>query len=130
MPVYEYFCINCKKAFEVNLSFNDYGRKKILCSNCKSAQVRRIISRVRFKRSESSRLAEMPDPASLEGLENDPQSLGRMMRSMSKETGDDLGPEFSEVVDRLESGQSPGEIERSLPDLDAGNDSSDLGGNE
>jgi Flp pilus assembly protein TadB len=50
-------------------------------------------------------------------LENDPQTLGKMIRSMSKETGEDLGPEFNEVVDRLESGQSPGEIENSLPDL-------------
>jgi len=60
----------------------------------------------------------MPDPTSLEGLENDPQSLGRMIRTMSKEGDEDLGPEFDEVVDRLESGQSPGEIEQALPDLE------------
>jgi len=70
------------------------------------------------KRSDASRLAEMPDPAKLEGIENDPQALGRMIRSMNQETGDDLGPEFDEVVDRLESGQSADEIERELPDLD------------
>jgi hypothetical protein len=36
--------------------------------------------------------------------------------------GEDLPPEFDEVVDRLESGQSPEEIEKSIPDLggDAG----------
>jgi hypothetical protein len=39
------------------------------------------------------------------------------MRKMSKEAGEDLGPEFNEVIDRLESGQSPEEIEKSLPDL-------------
>lgn len=60
----------------------------------------------------------MPDPTSLEGLEDDPQSLGRMIRTMSREGGEDLGPEFDEVVDRLESGQSPSEIEQALPDLE------------
>ena len=39
--------------------------------------------------------------------------------------GEDLPPEFNEVVDRLEKGQSPEEIEKSIPDL-----GSDAGGDE
>jgi hypothetical protein len=31
--------------------------------------------------------------------------------------GEDLGPEFSEVVNRLEAGQSPEDIEKAIPDL-------------
>jgi hypothetical protein len=45
-----------------------------------------------------------------------------MMRQMSDEMGEDLGPEFDEVVDRLERGQSPEEIEKDLPDLGAGDE--------
>jgi len=117
MPVYEYVCLTCNKRFDINLAYDEYGRHPVVCLHCGSKQVRRKISRLRLKRSEASRLADLPDSASLEGLENDPQTLGKMIRSMSKETGEDLGPEFNEVVDRLESGQSPGEIENSLPDL-------------
>jgi hypothetical protein len=40
-----------------------------------------------------------------------------MMRKMSSEMGEDMGPEFDEMVDRLEKGQSPEEIEKALPDL-------------
>jgi hypothetical protein len=40
-----------------------------------------------------------------------------MMRRMGKEMGEDVPPEFDEVVDRLESGQNPEEIESALPDL-------------
>jgi hypothetical protein len=40
-----------------------------------------------------------------------------MMRQMSRELGEDMGPEFDEVVDRLEKGQSPEDIEHDLPDL-------------
>jgi hypothetical protein len=48
--------------------------------------------------------------------------MGRMMRKMGKEMGEDLPSEFDEVVDRLESGQSPEDIEKAIPDLggDAG----------
>ena len=60
------------------------------------------------------------DFSSFEGLEDDPKAMGRMMRKMGKEMGEGLPPEFDEVVNRLESGQSPEEIESALPDL--GND--------
>jgi exonuclease VII small subunit len=43
-----------------------------------------------------------------------------MMRKMSNEMGEDVGPEFSEVVDRLESGQSPEDIEKAIPNLEGG----------
>jgi len=55
---------------------------------------------------------------SLDALENDPQALGKMMRQMGNEMGEDLPTEFNEVVDRLEAGQSPAEIEASIPNLD------------
>lgn len=62
------------------------------------------------------------DFSGFEGLEDDPKAMGRMMRKMGKEMGEELPPEFDEVVDRLEKGQSPEEIEKSIPDLGAGTD--------
>lgn len=61
--------------------------------------------------------SDFADPSALAGLENDPQAMGRMMRKMGKEMGEEIPPEFNEVVDRLEKGQSPEEIEKELPDL-------------
>ncbi len=63
---------------------------------------------------------DFSDPSALAGLENDPQAMGRMMRKMGKEMGEELPPEFDEVVDRLEKGQSPEEIEKEIPDLGEG----------
>jgi hypothetical protein len=54
------------------------------------------------------------------GLENDPRALGQMMRKMGNEMGEEVGPEFDEVVDRLEAGQSPEDIEKAIPDLEGG----------
>ncbi len=77
-----------------------------------------MVSRVAVLRSEESRLESLADPSSLAGLdENDPRSIARWMRKMSAETGEDLGPEFDEMVDRLEAGESPEEIERSMEGL-------------
>ena len=79
------------------------------------------MTKVRIAKSEESRMDSMAnDFSGFEGLENDPQAMGRMMRKMGKEMGEELPPEFDEVVDRLESGQSPEDIESSIPEL--GND--------
>jgi putative FmdB family regulatory protein len=126
MPNYLYICKNCKKRFEIFMSYSEYGTRPVHCPHCQSDQVQRRIGRVRFARSEESRLETLADPSSLDGLEDDPKALGRMMRQMSHEMGEEMGPEFDEVVDRLEAGQSPDDIEKAIPDL--GGDEGGAGG--
>lgn len=120
MPLYQYRCLSCKKRFEVFLSYSEYGQKSVACPHCASLEVQRRIGRIRFARTEESRLDDLADPSSLEGLEDDPRAMGRMMRKMGREMGEELGPEFDDVVDRLEAGQSPEDIEKVLPDLGEG----------
>ncbi len=117
MPDYPYRCLACSRRFEVFLKFSEYGVKTVQCPWCGSQNVQRRITRVRIAKSDDSRLEDFGSEADLAGMENDPAALGRMMRKMSSEVGEDLGPEFKEVIGRLESGQSPDEIEKSLPDL-------------
>jgi len=79
------------------------------------------MSRVAVLRSEEGRLDDMADPTAFGDLdENDPRSIGRWMRRMSAEMGEDLGDEMTEMVDRLEAGESPEAIEESMPDLAGG----------
>jgi len=93
------------------------------CDRCGSQNLTRLVSRVSVVRSEEARLDALADPSNLAGLdENDPRSIARWMRKMSSEMGEDLGDEFNEVVDRLEAGESPEEIEKSMPELGAGED--------
>ena len=134
MPTYQYRCLDCRKRFETFMSYSEYGQQSVTCPHCGSDHVQRRIGRIRIAKSEDSRLEDFADPSSLEGLEDDPRALGRMMRKMSKEMGDEMGdemgPEFDEVIDRLESGQSPEEIEEALPDLggESGGMGSGMGG--
>jgi putative FmdB family regulatory protein len=117
MPNYEYRCLNCRKRFEIFLTYANYGAQAVTCPHCKSEHVQRKLGRIRVARSDESRMDSLADPSSLDGLDEDPRALGRMMRRMSGELGEEMGPEFNEVVGRLESGQSPEQIEQDLPDL-------------
>lgn len=119
MPTYEYRCLDCRKRFEVFLKFSEYGVKKVTCPHCLSENIQRRIGKVRVARSDESRLTSLADPSNLASLDEDPRALGKMMREMSHEVGEDMGGEFDEVVSRLESGQNPEEIEREFPDLGA-----------
>lgn len=120
MPTYDFICLNCKQRFDVFMAYSEYGSKSVNCVNCGSENVRRRLTRVRVAKSEESRMESLMDESALEGLENDPKALGRMMRKMGKEMGEDVPPELADVADRLEAGQSPEEIEADMPDLGAG----------
>jgi putative FmdB family regulatory protein len=121
MPFYDYVCLDCHQRFEMFLTYAEYGTRPVTCPHCQSQRVRRRFARVRIAKSTESRIesltSDLSDPSALEGLENDPQAMGRLMRKMGQELGEDLPPEFNEVVDRLEKGQSPEEIEKALPEM-------------
>jgi DNA-directed RNA polymerase subunit RPC12/RpoP len=121
VPFYSYRCRECGR--KVTLHYADYtayDKAEPACAHCGSANVVEIIGRVAVAKSEDSRLDDLADPSMLGGLdEEDPKSIGRWMRKMSGEMGEDLGPEFDEVVGRLEAGEDPESIEKSMPDLGA-----------
>lgn len=58
--------------------------------------------------------------------ENDPRSVARMMRKLGSEMGEELGPEFDEMVGRLEDGEDPESIEADMGGSEpSGSDSTD-----
>ncbi len=118
MPIYEYRCSDCRR--RVSLFFRSFDAldDRPTCPRCGGTRLTRLISRVAVVRSEESRLDDLTDPGMLDDLdENDPKSIARWMRKMSAEVGEEMPPEFDEVIDRLEAGQSPEEIEEAMPDL-------------
>ncbi len=122
MPSYDFRCKNCRATFSlVYASYAERDAAQPVCPRCKSPDLSRLIRRVALMTSDDSRAERLADPSRLGALdENDPRSLGRVMREMASEAGEDLGSEFHEVVDRLESGESPDSIEQSMPDLGSG----------
>lgn len=127
MPIYEYGCYDCRK--RVSVFFRSISRaqtEEAECPRCGGTNLKRLMSRVSRVRSEESRLESLADPSNLAGLdESDPKTIARWMRKMSSEVGEDLGSEFTEVVDRLEAGEDPEAIEASLSAAGGGGASDD-----
>jgi putative FmdB family regulatory protein len=121
MPIYEYRCADCKKKVAVFFrSFAAVDQEPAHCPICQGTHLTKMVSKVRVIRGASSSSGgdDGFDDSMLDDLdENDPRSLGRMMRRMADETGEDMGPEFGEVVNRLEKGEDPEAIEKSMPEL-------------
>ena len=118
MPTYDFICNDCQQKFDVFLTYSEYGKKAVHCAHCQSGNVRRRMTKVRIAKSDESRMESAADDFSgMEGIEDDPKAMARMMRKMGNEMGEELPSEFNEVVDRLEAGQSPEEIESAIPDL-------------
>ena len=120
MPIYEYRCADCQKKVSVFFrSFSVVDQEQPRCPVCQGTRLTKMVSKVRVIRgAPSADSGDGLDDSMLDDLnENDPRSLGRMMRRMADETGEDLGPEFGEVVGRLEKGEDPESIEKSMPEL-------------
>jgi putative FmdB family regulatory protein len=119
MPTYEYRCNACRRKVTLFYkTYADYDAATHTCTRCGSTDLTRLISRVAIKRSPISRLmsGSMDDDSMLDDLDTeDPKMMGRMLREMSSEVGEDMGDEFEEVVQRLEHGESPEDIEAALP---------------
>jgi putative FmdB family regulatory protein len=130
MPIYEYRCGNCKRRVSIFFrSFSAIGEPH--CPNCDSTNLTRLVSKVAALKSEEARLESMSDPSNFGDVdENDPKSVARFMRKMGGEVGEEMGPEFDEMVNRLEAGESPEEIEKSMPGLGGGEGGGDLGGGD
>jgi len=129
VPIYEYRCRDCRRRVSIIWrSFAEAEQGQPVCPRCGSGNLTRLISRVRVIRSTGGSLDDLSDPAALADLdENDPRAMARLMRRMADETGEDLGPEMEEVIDRLEAGEDPEAIEKSMPELMGEGDEADFG---
>jgi predicted nucleic acid-binding Zn ribbon protein len=118
MPTYEFLCNTTGKRFEVTFkSIDDYSAAEITSPYTGSTDVTRIIDRVGVMRGGVNFEALMNgDEQAIQAMEDaDPQTMGRALRALAEETGEDMGSEFHDVVSRLEAGQSPDQIDAALP---------------
>ena len=110
MAIYDFKCLDCQKAFTLAYkNFSAYeNASEHLCSFCQSSHTARTIGRVAITKSEESRLDQLTDSSILSAIdENDPVAMGNFMKKMSQEVGGELGNDFDEVMDQLQSGEDP-----------------------
>ena len=120
MPIYEFRCQACRR--RVSVFQRSIGTPlNATCSHCGSADLRRLVSRFAVVRGEDALMDDLDDDSMLAGVdENDPKSMAAWARKMSSRFGEDVGPEFDEMVEQMEAGEMPGEegIEDGGGDLD------------
>jgi putative FmdB family regulatory protein len=111
VPIYEYRCNGCGR--RVSFFQRSIQSKSVaVCPRCGGRDLARLISRVAVVRSEGSRLDDLASDAALADLdERDPRSLARWARRMGRDMGEELRPEFDEVVERLEAGEMPDDMD-------------------
>ena len=78
-----------------------------ICPDCENSDLRRLISVSSISSGKNSTSEQKISP-------NNPHLLAQKMRSSMRKSGKDYGNEFNEVVHRLEKGENPNLIERSL----------------
>ena len=109
MPIYEYECGDCRRRVSL-LIRTPADAAAPTCPRCGSTALGRLMSRFASPRSEDARLDALGESSSLGDLdENDPASVGRFMKKMGREFGDDLGDDFESAMDETLAEDGPGE---------------------
>jgi putative FmdB family regulatory protein len=122
MPIYEYRCLACRKVSEF-LLLNLNAPFSPVCPRCGSTEMERVLSRVRVRLSEETRMERLADPHRWGGLadvdENDPTSMARAMRQMGPHLKEAMGEDYPGEMDQIiEESMESGEM--GLPDDSAG----------
>lgn len=109
MPIYEFRCQACGKKSEI-ITFRVSEEITPKCQHCGGDQLNRMMSRVRVRLSEETRMERLADPSRLGGLdENDPKSMARWMKSMTQEMGDDFeGEDVDAMIEEAMEEESAG----------------------
>jgi putative FmdB family regulatory protein len=105
MPIYEFRCSTCRKRTSLFVRTVGALPASVICEHCGSADMLRVFSRVAvLRRGEEDGF----DEASLADLdENDPRSMARWVRKMSRDMGEPLDAEMQTELERMEAGEMP-----------------------
>jgi putative FmdB family regulatory protein len=120
VPIYEFRCNSCRKRTSV-FARSMTSPVAAVCEHCASPEVSRIFSRVAVLRGGDD-FSGLDESGMGDVDENDPRSVARWVRKMSREMGEPLAPEMEGDLERMEAGEAPDDAlgggEDSFADLD------------
>ncbi len=109
MPIYEFRCGRCRRRTSV-FTRSIGGEVEAVCFHCGSNDMSRLISRVAVVRSEGDAFSNLDESSLADVDENDPRSMARWVRSMSRQMGEPLDAEAEADLDRMEAGEMPDDL--------------------
>ena len=111
MPIYEYDCRACKKTVSIFfLTISEAENEQAVCPECGQSGLKRVLSSTSLIKART----EPGKTNSPKVSENDSRSLAETMKKESRRSRRDYGDDFREVTHRLERGEKPDSIEKSL----------------
>ena len=110
MPIYEYQCMACERQFQ-SLVMKNEDEKGLLCPECGSSRLKKLISRVAYHVSESDRLAAYDaKTAQSDSFYKDTRNIGLSAKKRAQQMGVDLGKGFETKLEKLRT--DPGSVLR------------------
>ena len=109
MPIYEFRCDRCRRRTSV-FTRGIGGDVDAVCSHCGSRKMSRLISRVAVLHSEDDMFAGLDESSLADVDENDPRSMARLVRGMSRQMGEPLDAQMEAELERMEAGEMPDDI--------------------
>ena len=132
MPVYEYRCNDCKRLITLYVrGFSEIAKAD--CTACGSENVTRLFSRFAIHKTYQDVYEDiLSDKELVSGMiANDPRALAKWSRKMEGASGDDIGPEYEEMMERLDHGENwetvAADMRESGVDETGGSEASELG---
>jgi len=104
VPIYEYLCSKCKH--RISIYVRGFNQSSPACPACGSVAMNRVFSAFSFSRSDADIYDDiLSDNQLVRGLErNESKALAEWNRRISR--GEKPAPEYEEMVDKLEKGES------------------------
>ena len=78
-----------------------------VCEHCGSEDLSRLVSRVAVLRSEDDIFSGVDGSGFADVDEEDPRSVARWVRKMSRETGEPMDADMAADLERMEAGEMP-----------------------
>ncbi len=107
MPIYEYMCKDCGY-ISTFLILKKEDENHIFCKACGKKELKKLISRVSYHKTEAQRLDELDlSKTPSESFYKDTRNIGLFAKKRAKELGVDkiLGDKLDEIVERGRTGK-------------------------
>lgn len=108
MPIYEYECRVCKRQCQYLIMKSD-EEAALVCPECGSGKMTRLISRVSYHQSENDRLDSYdPTARQSDSFMKDTRNIGLNAKKRARQMGVDLGSSFDAKIEKLRT--NPGSV--------------------
>ncbi len=105
MPIYEYWCKNCRKKLDIYSSI--FTSDNPVCPECNQQSLQRLLSTFMVQKSYKDIYDNiLSDSQLMKGMMgNDPKALAEWNKRMSG--GEPIAPQYQETLEKMERGEMP-----------------------